>query len=235
MPESYDGPLEFAGGRVAWVTIDDLDSSGWRATPLAVLRAMAPDPWFVGVHLLKGERAGQYATADLHQRPATLFVGREPFRLAPPGAQARHLSLSDDVVRALKRGETLAWSAALETLPELIRVYPVASPIEVASQNKAILCSVEVWADRLILRTASASRPVFGAPTMRPIRQHFEIRDDIGTTYRDHGSGSGTGGGFTVGHATFVPSPPAKARHLHISSDLIGADPIDIELQPNPS
>src|SRR6266851_5054039 len=66
--ETYAGPIEYAAGSVVEVEIDDLDVPRWLATPKAVLSsAGAPDPWFVGVHLLVGQRAGHYATADLHR------------------------------------------------------------------------------------------------------------------------------------------------------------------------
>src|SRR5260370_20890527 len=92
MVASYWGLIDFAGGATPVVEIDDLDSPSWRGTPrrLFVNHANPPAVWLVGVHLLEGPRAGQYANADLRQETPPFFTGREPFGEPPPNVLARH-------------------------------------------------------------------------------------------------------------------------------------------------
>jgi len=92
MVASYSGVVEFAGGATTVVEIDDLDSPSWRGTPRLLFsnHANPPAVWLVGVHLLEGPRAGQYANADLRQETPPFFTGREPFREAPPNVLPRH-------------------------------------------------------------------------------------------------------------------------------------------------
>src|SRR5260370_7516170 len=92
MVASYWGLIDFAGGATPVVEIDDLDSPAWRGTPrrLFLNHANPPAVWLVGVHLLEGPRAGQYANADIRQETSPLFIGREPFGAAPPNVVPRH-------------------------------------------------------------------------------------------------------------------------------------------------
>jgi hypothetical protein len=78
MVASYSGVVEFAGGATTVVEIDDLDAPSWRATPRLLFwnHANPPAVWLVGVHLLEGPRAGQYANADLYQETPPFFTGR---------------------------------------------------------------------------------------------------------------------------------------------------------------
>jgi hypothetical protein len=92
MVASYSGLVEFAGGATTVVDIDDLDEPAWRGTPrrLFLNHANPPPIWLVGVHLLEGPRAGQYANADIHQETPPFFIGREPFGEAPPNVVPRN-------------------------------------------------------------------------------------------------------------------------------------------------
>src|SRR5260370_78311 len=106
MVASYSGLIDFAGGATTVVEIDDLDSPSWRGTPrrLFVNHANPPAVWLVGVHLLDGPRAGQYANADLRQETPPFFTGRGPFGEPPPtgelGAQPRASSPEEAKLRA---------------------------------------------------------------------------------------------------------------------------------------
>lgn len=82
MSERYAGQIEYAGGAECAVEIDDLDAPSWLGTLAGPFlhRTGVPNPWFVGVTLLEGPRAGQVATADLSVEPSDVrFQGREPF------------------------------------------------------------------------------------------------------------------------------------------------------------
>jgi hypothetical protein len=219
MSEAYIGQIEYAGGATAHVDIDNLDAPDWEGSPRQILlNANAPDIWFVGVHLLEGPRAGQFATADLHRVAPAHFAGREPFGPAPPGVLARRLSGANDWVQA---------PAQRFELPRLLRVYPVAAPLDLSDGRLGVLCSVEVWEDRVILRTAWIQRGgVSAAPSGRlPLM----IEDDVSTDYQRR-SGGGGGGDFMTGYATFAPAPPPTAKHLYVTAFDVPLSPIDVPL-----
>jgi len=103
MVASYTGVVEFAGGATTVVDIDDLDAPSWRGRPRLLFsnHANPPAVWLVGVHLLEGPRAGQYANADLHHQPPPFFAGREPFGEAPPNVLPRHPLSSNPAPRVI--------------------------------------------------------------------------------------------------------------------------------------
>jgi hypothetical protein len=62
----YAGQVEYAQRRGTHLEIADLDDPHWSSKPSTFLRsARAPDVWMVGVVLLEGHRAGEWAFADL--------------------------------------------------------------------------------------------------------------------------------------------------------------------------
>ena len=103
MVSSYSGLVEFAAGATTVVDIDDLDAPSWRGTPgrLFLNHANPPALWLVGVHLLEGPRAGQYANADLHRDAPPFFTGRGPFGEAPPNVVPRHPLSTNPVPRVI--------------------------------------------------------------------------------------------------------------------------------------
>lgn len=220
MPEPYIGQIEYAGGATAHVEIDNLDAPDWQGSPRQILlNAHAPQVWFVGVHLLEGPRAGQFATADLHRATPPHFEGREAFMPAPPGVTARRLSPGP-----------VEWPpvpAQRVELPRLLRVYPVAAGLDLSGGRLAVLCSAEVWEDRVILRFVWIQRGgVSAIPSGRPL---LLLDDDRGTDYRP-GSGGGGGGDFMTGYASFSPAPPQGAEHLYVTVDDTAIPPIDVPL-----
>jgi hypothetical protein len=221
MSESYSGQIEYAGGATAHVEIDDLDTAEWRGSPHSILlNANAPAVWFVGVHLLDGPRAGQFATADLHRVTPTHFAGREPFGPAPPGITARRLSPGS--------AERPRVPTRLVELPRLVRVYPVARPLDLSDGRLAVLCSAEVWEDGVILRSAwIQSGGVSAVPSGRLL---LMLEDDVGTEYRTRGGGGG-GGDFMTGHHSFRPAPPPTATHLYVVAVDSPIEPVDIPLK----
>ena len=81
----YRGRVEWGTTGVAKIEIDDLDSTTWRGVPSnggVLVRGSETYPWLVGVILLEGPRAGEYATADLvvEDDPVSMrFEGRSAF------------------------------------------------------------------------------------------------------------------------------------------------------------
>jgi hypothetical protein len=220
VPEPYTGQIEYAGGATAHVAIDNLDDPHWQGSPRQILlNAQAPEIWFVGVHLLEGPRAGQFATADLHRVAPQHFEGREPFSPPPPGVVARRLSPGAVEWPPVPTQRT--------ELPRLLRVYPVASALDLSGGRLAVLCSAEVWDDGVILRFAWVQRGgVSATPSGRPV---LILGDDLGSDYRPR-SGGGGGGDFMTGYAAFSPAPPGAAEHLFVIVDDTAIPPIDIAL-----
>jgi hypothetical protein len=104
--ESYVGRVEHAASGSTRVEIDDLDSPNWIGTPVGphVVNANAPDVWEVGIILLEGPRAWQYATANQIARRS----GDEGVTVRFEGTTAFAPVLSaGDVSAAQERIETL--------------------------------------------------------------------------------------------------------------------------------
>ncbi len=92
MAAPYRGRVEYASSGQSVVAIDDLDAANWQGQPTGgfLVNANAPEVWFVGVVLLEGPRAGEFATADLIVRregseavQSVRFVGRSAFAPNP--------------------------------------------------------------------------------------------------------------------------------------------------------
>jgi hypothetical protein len=88
----YRGRVEYASSGQSVLAIDDLDAANWEGRPAGVflISANRPEVWFVGVALLDGPRAGEFATADLIVRrerseagPSVRFAGRSAFAPHP--------------------------------------------------------------------------------------------------------------------------------------------------------
>jgi hypothetical protein len=88
----YRGRVEHASSGQSVIAIDDLDAANWQGRPTEgfLINGNAPEVWFVGVVLLEGPRAGEFATADLIvQREGSetdhsvRFVGRSTFAPHP--------------------------------------------------------------------------------------------------------------------------------------------------------
>jgi hypothetical protein len=92
MAAPYRGRVEYGSSGQSVVEIDDLDAANWEGRPTGVflIGANRPEVWFVGVVLLEGPRAGEFATADLIVRqegsetdPSMRFAGRSAFAPHP--------------------------------------------------------------------------------------------------------------------------------------------------------
>jgi hypothetical protein len=92
MAAPYRGRVEYASSGQTVVAIDDLDAANWQGRPAGgfLINANAPEVWFVGVVLLEGPRAGEFATANLVVRRegsetdhSVRFVGRSAFAPNP--------------------------------------------------------------------------------------------------------------------------------------------------------
>src|SRR6266536_2123035 len=92
MAAPYRGRVEYASSGQSVVEIDDLDAANWEGQPSGafLISANRPEVWFVGVVLLEGPRAGEFATADLIVRrehaeaaPSVRFAGRSAFAPHP--------------------------------------------------------------------------------------------------------------------------------------------------------
>lgn len=92
MAAPYRGRVEYASSGQSAIEIDDLDAPHWQGRPTGgfLISGNAPEVWFVGVVLLDGPRAGEFATADLIVRrehskvgPSVRFAGRSAFAPHP--------------------------------------------------------------------------------------------------------------------------------------------------------
>ncbi len=97
MAERYVGQIEYGASGTTTLDIDDVDSGEWIGKPpatggMVILGSREPDEWLVGVILLDGPRAWQYATATrvLERRDDGCYLefrGLEPFAPIADAAQ----------------------------------------------------------------------------------------------------------------------------------------------------
>lgn len=103
MVERYVGRVEHAASGQGMIEIDDLDATDWMGVPTGgfLINAHAPDVWLVGVILLDGPRAWDYATADLvvtrdaDSTTDVRFHGKTPF--APTLDESERVAVQERV------------------------------------------------------------------------------------------------------------------------------------------
>jgi hypothetical protein len=118
-----------------------------------------------------------------------------------------------------------------EPLPDWERVVPVGFRFRTRNGGDAILSTIELWSDRVLVYFAfEVTTPPLAGPGGRPrIGPGFLLADDHGSTYRPSGGGAGGGRDLHFGRQEFRPAVPDGARMLYVSSPEL-LDPISISL-----
>lgn len=228
MASPYRGRAEWAASGSTVLEIDDLDSATWRGAPAGsavFLRSEGTSyPWLVGVILLEGPRAGEYATADLvvEEDPlAVRFEGRSAF--APTLSRGEVEAAMD---RAAQLREKLAMMRGLTPRAD---GRPVFSDPRVSALDRPRLDSDE-----------SPEHMTAGLPidqnSVRLVLEHEDHRvylarglneQDLFLIHTDSGGGGASGGPFS-NLATYGLTKTTSMSSRRSGAVVYGAVPDDV-------
>ena len=116
--------------------------------------------------------------------------------------------------------ESVSGDLRREPFPDHDRTIPVGEQFRTRNGGEAVLLSVDLWSDRVVLHFVyeMTSPPMLGTDGHPRPGPDFALSDDCGTVYESCGGGGGGSDDFGNGYAKFRPRVPDAADHLIIAS-----------------